>query len=78
MLFLTCSISFLAQVSLIYLPFMQGVFQTEPLSAVDFGTVLGWGALSMSLHEARRIYERHTMRQEEKEERRLMDEGPLQ
>lgn len=74
MLFLTCSISFLAQVSLIYLPFMQGVFQTEALSAIDFLTVLGWGALSMSLHEARRMYERHTMRQEEAQERVLMDE----
>lgn len=75
MLFLTCSISFLAQLSLIYVPFMQGVFQTEALNAADFLSVLGWGALSMTLHEVRRVWERSSMRAEEKEERRLMDEG---
>jgi Ca2+-transporting ATPase len=67
MLFLTVSISFLAQLALIYLPLMQGVFQTEALSLADLGTVLSLGLISMSLHEGRRFYERGLSVREERE-----------
>ncbi|KAL8293642.1 hypothetical protein RQP46_000343 [Phenoliferia psychrophenolica] len=40
LLLLTVSISFLAQLSLIYVPFLQSVFQTEALSFRDFSVLL--------------------------------------
>lgn len=52
------SISFLAQLSLIYVPFLQSVFQTEALSLRDFSVLLTLAACSMSLHELRRRWER--------------------
>ncbi|CDZ96883.1 calcium-transporting atpase [Phaffia rhodozyma] len=67
MLFLTCSISFLAQLGLIYLPFLQGVFQTQALSLRDFGTVLAFGLGSVTLHEGRRMWERSIIEEEDKE-----------
>ena len=58
MLITTVSISFIVQLSLIYVPFMQSIFQTEALALRDFTTLLGLGLVSMGLHEARRRYER--------------------
>lgn len=58
MLFLTCGISFIAQLALVYIPLMQGIFKTEALGMRDFLTVLGFGLVSMTLHEGRRVYER--------------------
>jgi len=58
MLILTVSISFLAQLTLIYVPFMQHVFQTEALEMRDLSTILGLAGSSMLLHEARRTFER--------------------
>ncbi|TDL13516.1 calcium ATPase, partial [Rickenella mellea] len=57
MLLTTISISFLVQLALIYVPFMQAVFQTEALSWSDLSTVLFLGAVSFTLHEGRRRYE---------------------
>lgn len=58
LLLLTVSISFLAQLSLIYVPFLQSVFQTEALSFRDFSVLLTIAGCSMSLHELRRRWER--------------------
>lgn len=58
MLFLTCGVSFIAQLALVYIPLMQGIFKTEALGMRDFFTVLGFGLVSMTLHEGRRMYER--------------------
>lgn len=58
MLFTTVSISFIAQLSLIYIPPLQHIFQTESLSIRDLFMLLGLGATSMGLHEVRRWYER--------------------
>jgi Ca2+-transporting ATPase len=58
MLFLTCGVSFIAQLALVYIPLMQGIFKTEALGMRDFLTVLGFGLVSMTLHEGRRMYER--------------------
>lgn len=67
MLFLTCSVSFLAQLGLIYVPFLQGVFHTQALSLRDFSTVLALGLLSMTLHEGRRAWERVLTEREDRE-----------
>ena len=67
MLFLTCSVSFFAQLGLIYIPLMQGVFQTEALSGRDLVTVLSLGVTSLTLHEFRRIYERGLSAKEDRE-----------
>ncbi|KAI0653331.1 calcium-transporting ATPase [Cubamyces menziesii] len=58
MLVTTVSTSFVVQLALIYVPFLQSVFQTEALSLFDLCTLLALGAVSASLHEARRQYER--------------------
>ncbi|KIJ51258.1 hypothetical protein M422DRAFT_244442 [Sphaerobolus stellatus SS14] len=58
MLLTTVSISFFVQLCLIYVPFMQTVFQTEALRLRDLLVLLGLGATSMTLHELRRRYER--------------------
>jgi len=58
MLLTTVSISFLAQLSLVYVPLLQRVFQTEALSLRDLTVLLLLGGCSMSLHEMRRRYER--------------------
>jgi Ca2+-transporting ATPase len=59
MLILTVSISFIAQLALIYVPFMQHVFQTEALVLRDLCTILGLAGSSMVLHEVRRTFERN-------------------
>jgi Ca2+-transporting ATPase len=58
MLFLTVSISFLAQLALIYVPLLQHIFQTEALSLRDLFMLLGLAATSMGAHEGRRWWER--------------------
>jgi len=58
MLITTVSVSFLVQLSLIYVPFMQKIFQTASLETWDLLTLLGLAAVSMTLHEGRRRYER--------------------
>ncbi|KAL7277662.1 hypothetical protein ACG7TL_008591 [Trametes sanguinea] len=58
MLVTTVSTSFLVQLALIYVPFLQSVFQTEALSLSDLFTLLALGGISAALHEARRRYER--------------------
>ena len=52
------SISFIAQMCLIYLPFMQMIFQTEALPLKDLFHLLGLAAVSFTLHEFRRRFER--------------------
>jgi Ca2+-transporting ATPase len=58
MLLITVSTSFLVQLALIYVPFMQAVFQTEALRARDLSTLLLLAGTSFILHELRRRYER--------------------
>ncbi|GAA5972699.1 hypothetical protein JCM11641_002980 [Rhodosporidiobolus odoratus] len=64
MLLLAVSISFLVQLSLIYLPFMQSVFQTQALSMRDLTVLLLLGGCSMSVHEWRRRWERREVAEE--------------
>ena len=58
MLITTVSISFVVQLSLIYVPFMQAIFQPAALDSSDMVTLLSLAAVSMTLHEGRRRYER--------------------
>ena len=58
MLITTVSVSFVVQLTLIYVPFMQSVFQTAALDFDDLGTLLMLAGISMALHEGRRRYER--------------------
>ncbi|BGP12439.1 High affinity Ca2+/Mn2+ P-type ATPase-like protein [Rhodosporidiobolus nylandii] len=64
MLLLAVSVSFLVQLSLIYLPFLQSVFQTQALSLRDLMVLLLLGGCSMSVHEWRRRWERRTALEE--------------
>ncbi|KAH8110450.1 Ca-transporting ATPase [Phellopilus nigrolimitatus] len=59
MLVATVSVSFVVQLALVYVPFMQAVFQTEALVRADLVTLLLLGATAFTLHEVRRRYERH-------------------
>jgi len=58
MLVLTCSISFTVQLLLVYFPLLQRIFQTEALSLRDLTVLLILAAVSATLHEMRRKYER--------------------
>lgn len=58
MLLTTISVSFIVQLALIYVPFMQAIFQTEALAWSDLSTLLLLAASSFTLHELRRKYER--------------------
>ncbi|KAI1790315.1 calcium-transporting ATPase [Ganoderma leucocontextum] len=58
MLVSTVSTSFLVQLALIYVPFLQSIFQTEALGSSDLWTLFALGGVSAGLHEARRGYER--------------------
>ncbi|GAA5870406.1 hypothetical protein JCM16303_001993 [Sporobolomyces ruberrimus] len=64
MLLLAVSASFLVQLSLIYIPFLQSVFQTQALSLRDLTVLLVLGGCSMSIHEWRRRWERKTVQEE--------------
>jgi Ca2+-transporting ATPase len=46
------------QLTLVYVPFMQAIFQTEALLWRDLFTLLALAGTSMVLHEGRRRYER--------------------
>jgi len=54
----TVSVSALTQLGLVYVPFMQRIFQTAELSLSDLSVILALAGLSMVLHEGRRNYER--------------------
>jgi P-type Ca2+ transporter type 2C len=58
MLLSTVSVSFVVQLMLVYVPFMQRIFQTAALDFDDLATLLGLGCVSAGLHEVRRRYER--------------------
>ena len=58
MLMITVGMSFLSQLALVYVPFMQAVFQTEALPMEDLFLLLALAASSFILHESRRRYER--------------------
>ncbi|OBZ69773.1 Acyl-coenzyme A:6-aminopenicillanic-acid-acyltransferase form [Grifola frondosa] len=58
MLVTTVSTSFVVQLALIYVPFLQNIFQTEALNWADLSTLLMLAAVSLGLHEGRRRYER--------------------
>lgn len=58
MLLLTCSISFTAQLLMIYFPPLQTVFQTEGLSFRDLSVLLLLAGASAAAHTFRRQYER--------------------
>ncbi|EIW80478.1 calcium-transporting P [Coniophora puteana RWD-64-598 SS2] len=58
MLVTTVSVSLVTQLALVYVPFMQAVFQTEALGARDLTTLALLALTSFALHEGRRHYER--------------------
>lgn len=58
MLVTTVSVSAVTQLALVYVPFMQAIFQTAALDLGDLGIILGLAATSFALHEGRRRYER--------------------
>lgn len=58
MLVTTVSVSFLVQLALVYVPFMQAIFQTDALGEKDILTILLIAATSFVLHEGRRHFER--------------------
>ena len=64
MLLVTVAVSFLSQLGLVYVPFMQAIFQTEALPMDDLFLLLALAAASFVLHESRRRYER-TLNQRE-------------
>ncbi|GAA6059372.1 hypothetical protein JCM10212_003270 [Sporobolomyces blumeae] len=64
MLLLAVSASFFVQLSLVYIPFLQSVFQTQALSMRDLTVLLLLGACSMSVHEWRRRWERRQAQDE--------------
>lgn len=61
MLLLAVSVSFLVQLSLVYIPWLQSVFQTQALSLRDLTVLLLLGGCSMSVHEWRRRFERRSL-----------------
>ncbi|KAJ7072897.1 Ca-transporting ATPase [Mycena amicta] len=58
MLITTVSISAVSQLGLVYVPFMQAIFQTAALDLGDLGIILALAGMSFALHEGRRRYER--------------------
>jgi len=58
MLVSTVSVSFIVQLSLIYVPLMQTIFQTAALDFGDLLLLLILAGISFTLHEVRRNYER--------------------
>lgn len=64
MLITTVSISFITQLALIYVGFMQKIFHTAPLGGGDLGIILGLAMGSFWVHEGRRWYERRLDRDE--------------
>lgn len=64
MLVSTVSVSFIVLIALVYVPFMQAIFQTVALAWADMGTLLMLAATAFVLHECRRVYERGVERKE--------------
>ncbi|KIM40406.1 hypothetical protein M413DRAFT_73709, partial [Hebeloma cylindrosporum] len=64
MLITTVSISFVTQLALVYVGFMQKIFHTAPLGFGDLGIILGLAMGSFGMHEGRRWYERRLERDE--------------
>jgi Ca2+-transporting ATPase len=58
MLVTTVSISALTQLALVYVPFLQAIFQTDALGSRDLGVLLLLAGSSFGLHEVRRRWER--------------------
>ncbi|KAH9174469.1 calcium-transporting ATPase [Lactarius sanguifluus] len=58
MLVVTVAISFLSQLGLIYIPFMQAIFQTSALPLDDLLLLFALAGTSFVTHEGRRRYER--------------------
>ena len=58
MLLITVGVSFMSQLALVYVPFMQAIFQTEALPMDDLLLLFALAATSFALHETRRRYER--------------------
>ncbi|KAJ6488267.1 Ca-transporting ATPase [Mycena vitilis] len=58
MLVTTVSISAVSQLALVYVPFMQAIFQTAALDLGDLGVIIALAGTSFALHEGRRRYER--------------------
>lgn len=58
MLIWTVSVSFIVQLSLIYVPLMQSIFQTAALDSGDLLLLIVLAGISFVLHEIRRGYER--------------------
>ncbi|KAJ7099347.1 Ca-transporting ATPase [Mycena belliarum] len=58
MLVTTVSISAISQLALVYVPFMQAIFQTASLDLGDLAVILALAGTSFVLHEGRRQYER--------------------
>lgn len=54
----TVSVSAVTQLALVYVPFMQRIFQTAALDLSDLSIILALAVMSMALHEGRRSYER--------------------
>ncbi|KWU46938.1 calcium-transporting P [Rhodotorula sp. JG-1b] len=64
MLLLAVSVSFLVQLSFIYIPFLQSIFQTQALSFRDLSVLLLLAGASMTIHEWRRRFERKQLVEE--------------
>lgn len=58
MLIGTVSVSAITQLTLIYVPFLQSIFQTASLSQMDLGLIVLLVACSFTLHQLRRTWER--------------------
>jgi len=58
MLLITVGVSFMSQLALVYVAFMQAIFQTEALPMDDLLLLFALAASSFGLHEIRRRYER--------------------
>jgi Ca2+-transporting ATPase len=58
LLLITVGVSFLSQLGLVYVPFMQAIFQTEALRMDDLLLLLAFAGSSFVMHETRRRYER--------------------
>ncbi|KAL1745521.1 hypothetical protein HDZ31DRAFT_63015 [Schizophyllum fasciatum] len=65
MLVLSVTISLTTQLSFIYIPFLQRIFQTEALDIGDLSLILILAGASFAAHEARRAYERKLNVEEE-------------
>ncbi|CAO1631350.1 unnamed protein product [Parajaminaea phylloscopi] len=68
MLVTTVSISLFVQFLLVYLPLLQGIFQTTSLALSDLGLLVFVAALGAAAHEGRRAWERRWRDPHEDEE----------